>query len=156
MRCQAIKATIFGGSCSDGHMYIRLQTVFTMWINQTINYTNSDSFFYSKIPLTKMRWQPIYMTGLLAWSSLITALPTANSADSVASEEPNSSPNVLVDQTTFDLMSFYSQLAAASYCSSNINGGSSIVTCSGPVNNNTNNCPMVQDRMLRTMLKFPT
>jgi hypothetical protein len=96
-----------------------------------------------------MRYLPTIVAGLLALSSSTSAAPTAESTNST-SQEPSSSNSELINQPDFDLISFYSQLAAASYCPANFDGAPSTLSCSA------GNCPDVQVRNFRTTLKFPS
>jgi hypothetical protein len=114
---------------------------------QASKYIHTNSAFESQVPSTKMRYLPTIAAGLLALSSSISAAPTAESANST-SQEPSSPNSELVGQPEFDLISFYSQLAAASYCPSNIDGGPSILNCSA------GNCKDVQNRNLGPLLSF--
>lgn len=109
---------------------------------KTSKYIHTNSVFESQVPSTKMRYLPTIAAGLLALSSSTSAAPT--------SQEPSSPNSELIRPSDFELISFYSQLAAASYCPSNIDGGSSILSCSA------GNCDAVQDRSFRTTLKFPS
>ena len=57
-------------------------------------------------------------------------------------------PGTAVDATTLSTLSFYEQYAAAAYCVSNNQAGSSTkVTCNG-------NCPQVQSNDANTVLEF--
>jgi hypothetical protein len=78
-----------------------------------------------------------FAVGLLALPSLISAVPATL---------PNTS---VIDVPEFEIIRYYEQYAAASYCLNNVQGGNGPVTCP-----TANNCPDVQTNRASTTLKF--